>query len=285
MEVEIGRYTLDCTVDPRVQNNGNSTLIPIDDIGFVYNCVFKQKKAFEHSVESIRKVYPESKIYVVSDGGLDYTYMEDQYDDLKVSLEEDTVSDTKKLSGDNFKAPELQKIIKNGMSATLRRLEAGIEFCGNPEWICMTEPDVLIRGRISHPEGAKLLGTRVNYAWNTDQCLDFFMGMNELSSQIEGSIPVLRWGAVPVILHTETFLKALKVYKDNFEILDKWTEHHYNPGAFDLFIDLIFALVGEPEVFSDEFTECLRNPQWYTSHHPIVHQYREYYDDDDHFWK
>ena len=86
------------------------------------------------------------------------------------------------------------------------------------------------------------------------------------------------------VTHTETFLKALQVYKDNFELLDKLTEQHYNPGAFDIFIDLIFALIGEPEVYSSEYTECLRNPIWRNSDHPIVHQFRDYYEKDDHFW-
>ena len=274
---------MDLDFDPRIQNNASDKMIPIDDIGFIYNCVFKQKKAFEYSVEAIKRVYPESKIYVVSDGGLDYSYMEDE--NLKFSMEEDTVSGTKRVNGDNFLDPELQKIIKKGMAATLDRAQRGIEFCGNPEWICMTEPDVLIRGKISHPEGAKLLGTRVNESWHSEKALDQFMGMNMLLGEIEGAIPVLRWGAVPVIFHTETFLKGLKVYQDNFELLDKLTEKHYNPGAFDIFIDLIFALVGEQEVYSSEYTECLRNPIWKDTAHPIVHQFREHYEDTDHFWK
>ena len=282
MKIEVGRYEMDLDFDPRIQNNASDKMIPIDDIGFIYNCVFKQKKAFEYSVEAIKRVYPESKIYVVSDGGLDYSYMEDE--NLKFSMEEDTVSGTKRVNGDNFLDPELQKIIKTGMAATLDRAQRGIEFCGNPEWICMTEPDVLIRGKISHPEGAKLLGTRVNESWHSEKALDQFMGMNMLLGEIEGAIPVLRWGAVPVIFHTETFLKGLKVYQDNFELLDKLSEKHYNPGAFDIFIDLIFALVGEQEVYSSEYTECLRNPIWKDSDHPIVHQFREYYEKDDHFW-
>ena len=282
MNIEVGRYEMDLDFDPRIRNNASDTMIPIDDIGFIYNCVFKQKKAFEYSVEAIRRVYRDAKIYVVSDGGLDYSYMEDE--NLKFSMEEDTVSGTKRCNGDNFLDPELQQIIKKGMAATLDRAERGIEFCGNPEWICMTEPDVLIRGKISHPENAKLLGTRVNESWHSDKCLDQFMGMNMLLGEIEGAIPVLRWGAVPVIFHTETFLKALQVYKENFETLDKLTEQHYNPGAFDIFVDLIFALVGEQEVYSSEYTECLRNPIWKDSDHPIVHQFREYYEKDDHFW-
>ena len=281
MKIEVGRYEMDLDFDPRIQNNASDKMIPIDDIGFIYNCVFKQKKAFEHSVEAIRRVYRDAKIYVVSDGGLDYSYMEDE--NLKFSMEEDTVSPARAVNGDNFETPEHQKIIKTGMAATLDRVQRGIEYCGNPEWTCLTEPDVLIRGKISYPEGAKLLGTRVNSAWYTDTCLDMFMGMNEIISQIEGSSPVLRWGSVPVIFHTETFLKALKVYEDYFELLDKITEKHYAPGTFDLFMGIIFSLIGESETFSDEYTECLRNPSWKTSGQPIVHQYREFYEQSDHY--
>ena len=281
MKIDIGRYTLDMDYDPREQNNASDKKVPIEDIGFIYNCVFKQKAAFVHSVEKIREVYPDSKIYAVSDGGLDYSFLQDE--NLETTLEEDTVSPLKGIGHLNFTTPENQKIIKTGMAATLDRVQRGIEYCGNPKWTCLTEPDVLIRGKISHPEGAKLLGTRVNCAWYTDTCLDMFMGMNEIISQIEGSSPVLRWGSVPVIFHTETFLKALKVYEDNFELLDKITEKHYAPGTFDLFMGIIFSLIGESETFSDEYTECLRNPSWKTSGQPIVHQYREFYEQSDHY--
>ena len=281
MKIEVGNYELDCDFDPRIQNNASDKTILIDDIGFIYNCVFKQRKAFEYSVKAVKEVYPDSKIYVVSDGGFDYSYMEDE--NLKFSMEEDTVSPLKGINGDNFLEPNHQTIIKAGMKATLRRLEAGIEYCGNPEWICMTEPDVLIRGRISYPDNAKLLGTRVNHAWHSEGCLYQFMEMNSLLSEIEGAIPIIRWGAVPVIFHTETFLKGLKVYKDNFELLDKLTEKHYAPGTFDLFIGIIFALIGEQEVYNKDITECLRNPSWKTSDHSIVHQFREYYESSDHY--
>ena len=73
----------------------------------------------------------------------------------------------------------------------------------------------------------------------------------------------------------------IKIYKENFNIVDKFSEKHYSPGTFDLFIGLVFALIGEPEVFNSEVTECLRNPGWQTSGHPIVHQYREYYEQSD----
>ena len=279
MKIELGNYEMDLDFDPRLLKNSTDEMIPIEEIGLIYNCVFKQKKAFIYSVEKVREVYPDSKLYCVSDGGLDYSFLQDE--NLETTMEDDTLSILKHLNPQNSKQPEMQAAVKKGIAATLDRVERGIKFCGNPEWICVTEPDVLIRGKISYPKGAKLLGTRVNYSWISEECLNNFMGMNSLLGQIEGAIPVVRWGAVPVIFHTETFLKALKVYRDNFELLDKLTEHHYNPGVFDLLFPLIFALVGEEEVYTSEITECLRNPQWMTSNHPIVHQYREHYEDSD----
>ena len=279
MKFELGDYTLECDIDPTQENNASDERVPIESIGFIYNCLFKQKRAFEHSVEAIREVYPDAKIYAVSDGGLDYSYMEDE--NFKFSMEQDTVSDLKKVGGENFLNEECQMYIKRGMAATLDRLERGIEYCGNPEWICMTEPDVLIRGKLTAPVNGRLLGSRINCGWRTPKALEQFMGLNEVIAEVEGSIPVLRWGAVPVVFHTETFLKALRMYKENFDIVDKFSEKHYSPGTFDLFIGLVFALIGEPEVFNSEVTECLRNPGWQTSGHPIVHQYREYYEQSD----
>ena len=45
----------------------------------------------------------------------------------------------------------------------------------------------------------------------------------------------------------------------------------------------ILEIIQEPEVFSDEYTECLRNPEWKTSSHTVVHQYREFYSKDDYY--
>ena len=109
------------------------------------------------------------------------------------------------------------------------------------------------------------------------------MCIRDRISQVEGSIPIVRWGSVPVIGKTEVLLKGIKVYEDNFEIFDKLSEKFHVPGTFDLFLPILFALAGEPEVFSDEYTECLRNPNWETSGHPVLHQYREFYGDSDHY--
>ena len=62
MIIELGRHTIECDFDPTIHNNASRNKVPIEDIGFIYNCVYKQKDAFIHSVEAIREVYPDSKI-------------------------------------------------------------------------------------------------------------------------------------------------------------------------------------------------------------------------------
>jgi len=281
MKIVLGNYEIESDIDPTIQHNATGKKVPIEDIGFIYNCIFKQKNALIASVEGVRSVYPDSKIYLVSDGGLDYSFLEDE--NTKFSMEEDTCSAIKNINESNFREPENQLVTKRAMAATVRRLQEGLEYCGYPEWFCMTEPDVLIRGKISYPEEAKLLGHRINHAQLVPGWLDMFMGINSLLSEVGGTVPIFRWGSVPVIGHTQTLLKGIEVYLNNFEILDKLSEQFHVPGTFDLFLPILFSLAGEQEVFSDEYTECMRNPNWKTSGHPVVHQYREFYEQTDYY--
>ena len=89
MIIDLGNHTIECDFDPRIQCNNSADKLPIEDIGFIYNCVFKQRSAAIRSIEATREVYPNSKTYLVSDGGLDYSFLEDE--NLKFSMQEDTV--------------------------------------------------------------------------------------------------------------------------------------------------------------------------------------------------
>ncbi len=281
MNYFLGDFKLNCNFDPNLVNNASEIKKKIEDIGFIYNCVYKQKNAFLFSLKAIRATYPYSRIYVVSDGGDDYSFIENEK--IKFKMDQDTVSSLKILNYKNYLEPQNQFNIKRGIKATINRLSEGIAFCGNPEWFCMTEPDVFIRGEISYPINAKLLGSRVNYAWYEKEWLKSFIEINKLLSRIKGAIPITRWGAVPVIGKTETFLKGVEVYKNNYSILDSLSEKFPAISGFDLLLPLIFALAGEEEVYSSDFTECIRNPDWKKSSATVIHQFREYYDEDDFF--
>ena len=244
-------------------------------LGFFYS-VFKEKKATEYSIEHLRNHYQDSPIYLVSDGGLNFSYLEDQYNNLKTSLEEDTMSETFNITGDyvigNFKEEFYQKIIKKCALTVLDRIVKSIEYCNYPDWMVMCDPDCLIRGKLNFPENAKILGSRINC------CLP--QGYQNLLGSIPGAVSISNWGASPCVFEVKTFLKALKKFRylDTTEnLLDKFCLEFYAMYAHDVLFPTIFALVGEEEVFNSDLVECTRNPNWKNTSHPLVHQFREYY--------
>ena len=291
MNIQIGDYDLEIEGtfdDPLIQNNCNDEKILIDGkkitVGFIYNCVYKQRKSFEFGLRSIRNLYPDSPIYIVSDGGYDYQYLEDEIGNLKFEMGVDTMGPYKKVDFNNFTQKEHQESIKNNIAATVDRLEKGIKYCGNPDWIFMSEPDVLLRGKFSVPKNAKILGSRLNEASMPPSVrLDQWIEFNKILCEVDTSIPIFRWGAVPPIFHTETYLKAIEIYKSNFDTLTKITEVLYGVNCYDIIMPFFFSLIGEPEIFNSEIVECLRNHNWKNTSHPIVHQWRELYGDDDHY--
>ena len=51
-------------------------------LGFFFSC-FNENKAVEYSLSELVKHYPDSPIYLVSDGGNDFSYLESEYKNLK----------------------------------------------------------------------------------------------------------------------------------------------------------------------------------------------------------
>ena len=249
-------------------------------LGFFYT-VFKEKKATEYSIQQLKIHYPDSLIYLVSDGGLDFSYLEGKFNNLKTSLEEDTMSDTFNITAGstgcdyvngNYREEFYQKAIKKCAYTVLNRIEKAIEYCNYPDWMVMCDPDCLIRGNLNFPENAKLLGSRINC------CLP--LGYQNILRSIDGAIPITNWGASPCVFEVKTFMRALEKFRhlDNTEnLLDKLYMEFYAMYAHDVLFPTLFALIGEEEVFNSDVIECTRNPNWKNTLHPLVHQFREYY--------
>ena len=178
------------------------------EVGFFYS-VFKEKKAVDYSVEQLKIYYPESKVYLVSDGGLDYSYLEKKYDNLKTSLEEDTMSEIFKITGDwvtgNFREEHYQNVIKNCAYSILDRIIRAIEYCGNPDWMVMCDPDCLLRGKMTFPSEGKILGTRINSGVPD--------GYANIIKSIDGAVPITRWGASPCVFEVKSFFSAIHKFR------------------------------------------------------------------------
>ena len=241
-------------------------------LGFFFSC-FTEKKAVEYSLSELVKHYPDSPIYLVSDGGLDYSYLEQNYKNIFTSLEEDTMSETFKITGEfdtgNFREPHYQKVIKKCAFAVLDRLKRSIDFC-KTDYILMLDPDTLVRGTLNIPNGVKLLGSRVNSGMPS--------GVKEILKTIKGAKVIDRWGATPAIFEVETFLKALEYLESNIEIFDKFSNSFYAMYAHDVLLPILFALIGEEETFNPDIIECNRDPSWRSKSNPLVHQFKDFYE-------
>ena len=246
-------------------------------LGFFFSC-FNENKAVEYSLSELVKHYPDSPIYLVSDGGNDFSYLESEYKNLKFSFEEDTMSETFNITAGsfgndrkngNYAEDYYQDVIKKCTLAILNRLESAINYC-KTDYILMMDPDTLVRGKLTIPEGVKLLGSRINHG--------FPRGLKNLLARVEGAKIIDCWGATPAIFETQTFMKSWEMFRDTSELLSMMSMEFYAIYAHDVLLPIIFALIGEEETFNPDIIECSRNPFWETCPHPLVHQFKKYYE-------
>lgn len=246
-------------------------------LGFFFSC-FDEKKAIEYSLSELVKYYPDSPIYLVSDGGEDFSYLKLKYCNLEFSLEEDTMSETFKITAGssgydrevgNYAEDYYQGIIKKCALTVLNRLEAAIGYC-KTDYILMMDPDTLVRGKLAIPKGVKLLGSRINKGLP--------IGLRKILAKIEGAKVINCWGATPAIFESRTFMRALEKFKSIPEFLNEISAEFYAVYAHDVLLPIIFALIGEEEVFNPDIIECSRNLFWEKHSNPLVHQFKRYYE-------
>lgn len=236
-------------------------------LGFFFSC-YKENRAVENSLSELRKHYPDNPIYLVSDGGSDFNYLKDSYDNLFVSLEEDTMSSTFNITDQNWREEVHQNAIRQATYAVLNRLERAIEYC-QTDYILMMDPDALVRGELNIPEGVKLLGSRVNTGLPVE--------LQVVLSRIPGAKVINCWGATPALFETKTFMDSWSRLKASPEVMDAFINSFYAIYAHDVLLPLVFALVGEEETFNPDIVECNRNPNWRNTTQPLVHQFKEFY--------
>jgi len=245
----------------------NSELVPDDELGFFYSC-FDEKEAVDYSLRELRKHYPTNPIYLVSDGGADYSYLASTFDNIFVSQEEDTMSETFKITGENFKEEKYQRAIDVCAFTVLNRLRESRRFL-KTKYVLMMHPDTLVRCKLSVPYGVKLLGSRANVGFPRE--------FKKILRSTPGAKVINRWGATPGILEFDTFLKALNYIESNRNLFSQLSMAFQAMYAHDVLIPTLFALIGERETFNPDIIECLRDPKWESKNNPLVHQFRRYY--------
>jgi hypothetical protein len=240
------------------------------NLGVFYTC-FTEKKAVEYSLHELFKHYPNIPVYLVSDGGSDYSFLKERFPNknIETKLEEDTrgiiaVIDRSK----EYYSNKNKNIMLHAVKSFIKRLSDAIDYC-KTDYLLVMEPDVLVRGKININKNAKFLGSRVNQGINKN--------LINYMSNYEGAIPVNNWGATPALFKTSEFKKIITLLKNDEKLLEKiyLLEHRF--PYYDLMFAILFGFIGVKEEFNPDITECFRDRSWQTNNKPLLHQFRKYY--------
>jgi len=242
-------------------------LIDGSNIGFFYS-VFNEEEAVDFSIKNLKVNYPDSFVYLVSDGGADFSYLESRYSNLKTSFEQDTMSKTFEINKNNFQTPDYDLVTEVCVKTLLDRLTKAIDYLGT-DYVVMLDPDALVRGKLSIPYGTKLLGSRVNRG--------FPRNFRKVMRNFPGGISINHWGATPAIFEVKTFLLAKDNLLRNWHIFNELRRHFHALYAHDVILPVMYGLIGIREEFNPDITECLRDKNWELNKKPLVHQFREFY--------
>jgi hypothetical protein len=237
--------------------------------GVLVTC-YNEVRAVEYSLKSFREIYPTTKIYLTTESKTsDYSNLL-KLNHISINHVEDTMYFIPKITHENFLEYHFQEKILVATNAFLNRVKQAIEYCQS-DYLLLMDPDTLVRGELSFPDGAKLLGSRINVGlpWT----------LRKILQETSGAIDIDCWGATPAIIHCETFLKSHKyVMEQDPTFLPRIAKTFYAIFAHDVILPILFALQGEQEVFNSEIVECNRNPYWQKTSHPLVHQFKYFYD-------
>tara|TARA_A100001515_G_scaffold85433_2_gene67891 strand:+ start:3511 stop:4305 length:795 start_codon:yes stop_codon:yes gene_type:complete len=240
------------------------------DLGVFYTC-YKEKEAVIYSLEKLFEVYEDIPVYLVSDGGGDYSSLKDIFPDKKIEtvLEEDCRGEFLSFNDENFREPEKITSAAKAVRAFIDRAAAAIEFCDSKHILVM-EPDVLVRGKLNIPEDADLLGHNMNTTFGP-------FGIQEVYEKIEGARMPKCWGATPAIFKTESFIEAKNKLYGTDGLVEKLCYHERQFAYYDCLLSMLFGLISIDETFNPDIIECLRDPYWQLKPNPLVHQYRAKY--------
>jgi hypothetical protein len=239
------------------------------DFGVFYTC-FTERESVEYSLDLLYSLYPDIPVYLISDGGCDYSDLSAKFPKGKFLLEHDSRGRVPLINQENWLSQENQDYMKKSIFEFMQRIKRAFEYC-DKEYILIMEPDVLVRGKLTVEGSPKILGSRVNpYHWAERE-------INEVLAQISGSVKISHYGATPAILERKAFLEINEFFLENESYVNKFCSIDSNFSNYDIFLSVFFAALGHPEIQNPELTECLRNTEWRNSGHPLLHQFREFY--------
>lgn len=233
--------------------------------GIFYTC-FTETEAVDFSIETLKQHYPDCPVYLVSDGGSDFSFLEQKYRNVKVQTKHDSRGISQNFTFEKWKDPNnREKVYESIIEFFDRNMEA-IQYC-KTDSILIMEPDVLVRGKLKNLPSDKnsLLGSRINEVPNV---------LKEIARKINPSVNCTHYGSTPAFYYTNSFLRVNEFIRNNKNLVMEFINADPAFVCYDVFLTCLFACCGYDEVLNDDLVECMRSSKWKNSHHPLLHQYR-----------
>lgn len=231
-------------------------------LGFFITC-YDEIESIKQAMISLRASYPDAPVYVTHESDEDFSFLH-SFSNISVNKGVDSMGPTLILTPFVKPSPQQAAAIRFASVTLINRITKAIEFF-NSEYVLLHCPDTFIRGKLTIPKGAGLLGSQVNRY--------FFPEVNEVLVR-HGGVPISYFGAVPAIFNIEDFKKGRDLFLGNEQLISELCSSFYAICSHDILLPILFSLIGKYEEFNPEITECGRNPNWETSGHPLLHQYR-----------
>lgn len=232
-----------------------------ENLGFFFSC-FKEKEAVERAVANIRTFYAKSPIYLSSDGGLDFAYLEDTH--TKFVLYPDVLGYV-----NHPETKDKEKLI-DCCYEFLQRLQNSIDYC-QKEYMCYYEPDVLIRGLIKIHDNLHINGSYANEIHpNVKQLISDYNPVNKNSNfgSCGGSI-----------IRSETLKNIYNKVIEDKSIIRNIIYNDPRVSNCDYLLTVLFSIFGYTYYENFDFIEARRNPNWQSTEHAIVHQFHDFYNE------
>lgn len=240
----------------------------MNKLGVFFTC-FDEYEASRFSLNTLKNVYPDINISLFYEGGINFKTLESEISNLKCIKEPDTMSGYLNITHGNHLSDKDQKSIKTAAVAVVERIFKSMPHL-NSEYILMMDPDAIVRGKLSIPEGVGLLGCRMN---------KHVAAIQELNNTLEryGGKKITAWGATPAIVNLKKFKIGANILLNTPNLIEDLCKSFYWFCAHDILLACIFSLIGEEETFNPELLQCGSVHNWRQYNHPLIHQFRDYY--------
>jgi hypothetical protein len=245
------------------------------DFGVFYTC-YKEIEAVDYSIKVLKEIYPSCPVYLVSDGGSDYSFLEKKYTHIKTVNSYDSRGISQNLTPAKWQPQEMRDKVYTSIIEFFNRNIDAINFC-QTDAILIMEPDVLVRGRLNiYPhQNAALLGSRVNVL--AENGYGGLKNIQSILNKIPNCKNVTHYGSTPAFYFAPAMKQVYEFVKQNPNILKEFINCDPAFVCYDVFLTVLFGACGYDEVFNSDIIECLRAPNWEHTHHPLVHQFRRLY--------